>query len=86
MLVNNAASETARSASHTMDTQYLYYFGDLSALIDQLGMSNRLTGYVYLLDSRGRIRWHGSGAPTEDDITSLQAAADELLAARATNA
>lgn len=82
MLVNNVASETARSAGHSMPTQYLYYFGALGDLIDQLGMSNRLTGYVYLLDSQGRIRWHASGKPTEEDKSALAAATMELLSAQ----
>jgi len=32
---------------------------------------NRLVGYVYLLDRRGRVRWHGCGFPERDEVDLL---------------
>ena len=32
---------------------------------------NRLVGYVYLLDRRGRVRWRGCGFPERDEVDLL---------------
>eukprot|EP00887_Chlorella_sp_A99_P006613 scaffold3.g6613.t1 len=65
-----------------MPTTYLFRFGGTGELRSVLQMTNRLTGYVFLLDSRGRLRWRGSGAPDARELQSLLRCTEELLAAQ----
>ena len=81
MLVRNKASEDARTAGHSMRTDFCYYFGD-AAPLEELGMSNALSAYAFLLDAHGRVRWRGSGKPTEDEINTLLQATEQLAAAK----
>jgi ATPase complex subunit ATP10 len=66
-------------ASYAMPATYLYHFGDGEALQAALRMNNRLTGYVYLLDGQGRVRWRGSGKPEERELTAMDKCAEELV-------
>ncbi|GAB2274672.1 hypothetical protein Dimus_009443 [Dionaea muscipula] len=51
--------------------QVVYAFGDHYDFRKQLRILNLLTGYVFLLDKFGRIRWLGFGTATEAEISSL---------------
>ncbi|KAL9261392.1 hypothetical protein AKJ16_DCAP03991 [Drosera capensis] len=51
--------------------QVLYSFGDHYDFRKQLRILNLLTGYVFLLDKFGRIRWQGFGMATEEEISAL---------------
>lgn len=58
----------------------LLYFGeDPSEFRDALRMHNTLTGYVYLLDGIGRVRWAGSGVATEAEAMDMVGFAKELV-------
>ena len=57
----------------------LMYFGDCPDLRDVLRMHNNATGYVFLLDGVGRVRFAGSGNATEDEIETLVGLVKELL-------
>ena len=35
--------------------------------------------YVFLVDSQGRLRWRGSGSPSEKEMQTLLRCTDELL-------
>ena len=35
--------------------------------------------YIYLLDSRGRVRWRGSGTPSPKELQQLLKCGEELL-------
>ena len=37
----------------------LVFIGDTDAICDSLHVTNKLVGHVFLVDSAGRIRWHG---------------------------
>ncbi|KAJ8908253.1 hypothetical protein NDN08_008344 [Rhodosorus marinus] len=41
--------------------------------------SNRLVGYLLLLDREARVRWYGYGAPDESSVHSLQEAANAVV-------
>eukprot|EP00550_Attheya_septentrionalis_P004148 CAMPEP_0198300594 /NCGR_PEP_ID=MMETSP1449-20131203/48797_1 /TAXON_ID=420275 /ORGANISM="Attheya septentrionalis, Strain CCMP2084" /LENGTH=258 /DNA_ID=CAMNT_0044002469 /DNA_START=344 /DNA_END=1120 /DNA_ORIENTATION=+ len=56
----------------------LLYFGDKTEWRDTLRMHNTLTGYVFLLDGMGRVRWAGSGSATENELNTLTSIAKEL--------
>ena len=54
-------------------------FGGLDAeLRRQLGITNVLCAYVFLLDAGARVRWHGSGGASEADVETLARCAEEL--------
>lgn len=39
-----------------------------------------LSRYVFLVDSRGRLRWRGSGNPSAQELQTLLRCTEELLA------
>lgn len=51
---------------------------DLEDFRDSLRMHNVLSGYVFLLDGIGRVRFAGSGEATEEDIESVIQFASDL--------
>lgn len=57
-------------------------FGNSAALRAELGVANRLAGHVFLVDSRGRLRWRGSGEATPPELDSLLACTAQLLVER----
>ena len=59
----------------------LLYFGKntvLESFRDALRMHNVLTGYVFLLDGLGRVRFAGSGVATEEEAARLVRLAQQL--------
>lgn len=46
---------------------------------EPLGMENKHTGYVYLVDAKGRIRWAGCGKAAPGEAESLEVCAEVLL-------
>lgn len=45
----------------------MFWFDHFIEQKQQLGITNRVTGYVYLVDSKGRIRWKVCGEPFEQE-------------------
>lgn len=43
-------------------------------------MHNMYTGYVYLVDGIGRVRWAGSGGGDEEEVANMIRCAKELVA------
>lgn len=56
----------------------LLYFGDCTDFKDVLRMHNNKTGYVFLLDGLGRVRWAASGNATDAELKSLLTLSKEL--------
>ena len=54
------------------------FFGEPSALRRPLGLINRLTCYLTLVDKSGLIRWTASGAATPQELERLFAMVVEL--------
>lgn len=48
--------------------QIVYSFGDHYYFRKELKIMNLLTGYIFLLDNFGRIRWQGFGLATQDEL------------------
>ncbi|GAB4824801.1 hypothetical protein Ancab_007671 [Ancistrocladus abbreviatus] len=63
----------------TLQRQVVYSFGDHYYFRKELKILNLLTGYIFLLDKFGRIRWQGFGMATEEELSSLQACTSFLL-------
>ena len=63
----------------SMPLQYAFHFGDSSSLAHDLAMPNRLTGYVFVLDASGRIRWRDSGTMQDGEGRSMIDAIKRLL-------
>ncbi|PIA54886.1 hypothetical protein AQUCO_00901056v1 [Aquilegia coerulea] len=64
---------------NTLHRQNVYAFGDHYYFRKDLKILNLLTGYIFLLDRFGRIRWQGSGLATEEELSSLLSCATLLL-------
>ncbi|CAI5966677.1 unnamed protein product [Closterium sp. NIES-64] len=57
----------------------VYAFGDTWDFRKKLGIINRLTGYAFLVDGKGRVRWRASGIASDDEVTCLLSTTDKLL-------
>ncbi|KAJ0977784.1 hypothetical protein J5N97_013258 [Dioscorea zingiberensis] len=57
----------------------VYSFGDHYDLRKKLQILNLLTGYIFLLDRLGRVRWQGFGFSTQDEMSSLLSCTSFLL-------
>lgn len=80
MLLNSTKSyNKAHTALSKMSARRVHFFGDEKVATDQLGMSNRLTGYVFLVDEEGRVRWQASGKLMEEEAHSFLKAVRSLL-------
>lgn len=49
----------------------LLYYGDAEEMRDILRMHNIYTGYVFLVDGIGRVRFAGSGEASEEEVEML---------------
>ncbi|KAI3436178.1 hypothetical protein D9Q98_002233 [Chlorella vulgaris] len=67
------------AAKYAFPCRHLHHFGDMQALRSSLHLTNLLTGYVFLIDSRGRLRWRGSGSPTKEELDTLLRCTEQLL-------
>ncbi|KAI4322349.1 hypothetical protein L6164_022053 [Bauhinia variegata] len=63
----------------TLERQMVYSFGDHYYFRKELKILNLLSGYIFLLDQFGRIRWQGSGFATKDELLSLLSCTSLLL-------
>ena len=59
LIVRSGASQGPESTA--LRPCQAFYFGDTERIMQAARMSNRLTGYVFLLDAAGRMRWQASG-------------------------
>ncbi|GKU93944.1 hypothetical protein SLEP1_g7493 [Rubroshorea leprosula] len=62
-----------------LQRQIVYSFGDHYYFRKELKILNLLTGYNFLLDNFGRVRWQGFGLATQDELTSLISCTHLLL-------
>lgn len=73
------AAADASTAGHPPMTEYGFHFGDTREARRELGITNLLTGYVYLVDAAGRVRWRGSGLAEQWEVEAMLDGAAELL-------
>ncbi|CAL4910112.1 unnamed protein product [Urochloa decumbens] len=65
--------------SNNPQKHVVYAFGDHYDFRKKLQIVNLLTGYIYLIDRQGRIRWQGFGSATQEELSSLTASTSILL-------
>ncbi|KAJ6844199.1 uncharacterized protein M6B38_291395 [Iris pallida] len=65
--------------SSSPQKQVVYSFGDNYYLRKELQILNLLTGYIFLLDKSGKIRWQGYGWATEEELSHLLSCTSLLL-------
>ena len=75
----NASRGKEHKAMGEMSMRQVHYFGDESAVTQGLEMNNRLTGYVFVGDNKGRIRWRTTGKLTEPESHSMMQAVRKLV-------
>ena len=66
----------------SLNTWNCLKIGDVAPIRQELGLDNRLVGYVYLLDQEGRVRFRGSGSPTEEELQLLFQVTEECVSER----
>eukprot|EP00638_Chattonella_subsalsa_P003909 CAMPEP_0117751468 /NCGR_PEP_ID=MMETSP0947-20121206/10992_1 /TAXON_ID=44440 /ORGANISM="Chattonella subsalsa, Strain CCMP2191" /LENGTH=235 /DNA_ID=CAMNT_0005569853 /DNA_START=232 /DNA_END=939 /DNA_ORIENTATION=- len=59
------------------DTSFSH-FGETEELRESLGITNRLSGYLYLVDKDGFIRWRGCGRASEQELEHLMRATEQI--------
>ncbi|XP_057483535.1 uncharacterized protein LOC130770203 isoform X1 [Actinidia eriantha] len=62
-----------------LQRQIVYSFGDHYYFRKELKILNLLTGYIFLLDNFGRIRWQGFGLAKQEELSSLLSCTSLLL-------
>ena len=78
---NSFAKQQATTTTTTDEHETtLLFFGSEcpNEFRDTLRMHNTMTGYVFLLDGLGRVRWAGSGSAENDEVDKLIQYAKEL--------
>jgi hypothetical protein len=59
--------------------RFLMHFGNETLLKDCLRMHNTLTGYVFVLDGIGRVRFAGSGKASPEELLDMETCINGLL-------
>ena len=55
-----------------------FAFGGIKEFADKLDIPNVFTGYVFLIDNKGRVRWRGCGLAKPEEIKTLIKCAELL--------
>eukprot|EP00804_Cyclotella_cryptica_P022778 CCRYP_005006-RB/>CCRYP_005006-RB protein AED:0.16 eAED:0.16 QI:86/1/1/1/0.75/0.6/5/464/357 len=71
-------SGTRKNVPEEDHERTLLYYGDAGEMRDILRMHNIYTGYVFLVDGIGRVRWAGSGEGSEEEVQNMIDFAREL--------
>ena len=67
---STAAHRTAGDGKDRAGTP-LFTFGDSYDWRKEMGISNRLTAYLYLIDSSRRVRWEACGPASPQEVGDL---------------
>ena len=59
----------------------LVHFGTEAYFKDFMRMHNTLTGYIYVLDGIGRVRWVGSGKASSEELDEIKRCVKNILPA-----
>ena len=79
VLINSKRPEFATCDGQRKAVQHASYFGDVKHAAESLGMPNRLSGYVFVVDAEGRIRWRESGKMLDGQGDGLVDAVQTLI-------
>mmetsp|Transcript_16180 Transcript_16180/g.45087 ORF Transcript_16180/g.45087 Transcript_16180/m.45087 type:complete len:279 (+) Transcript_16180:129-965(+) len=83
MILRGGALASAAAPKPALPTTTVFHFGDTRSARKMLGITNLLTGYVYLVDPQGRVRWRGCGTAEQWELEALLQGATELLTSTA---
>ncbi|CAN0916554.1 hypothetical protein LINGRAHAP2_LOCUS29771 [Linum grandiflorum] len=78
-LLLRTMKKSSVNTSQELQKQVAYSFGDHYDFRKELKILNLLTGYIYLLDKFGKIRWQGFGSATQEEMSSLLSCTSLLL-------
>ncbi|KGN46910.2 hypothetical protein Csa_020683 [Cucumis sativus] len=79
LLLRLMRKSSGNAQNDSLQRQIVYSFGDHYYFRKELKILNLLTGYVFLVDKLGRIRWQGFGLATQEEVSSLLSCASLLL-------
>ncbi|WMV55843.1 hypothetical protein MTR67_049228 [Solanum verrucosum] len=79
LLLRMMRKSNPHESKDVLHRQIVYSFGDHYYFRKELKILNLLTGYMFLVDKFGRIRWQGSGLATEEELSSLLSCTSFLL-------
>ncbi|XP_042510635.1 uncharacterized protein LOC122086028 isoform X2 [Macadamia integrifolia] len=79
LLLRIMRKSNADEKNNALQRQFVYSFGDHYYFRKELKILNLLTGYIFLLDKFGRIRWQGFGLATKEELVSLLSCTSLLL-------
>lgn len=67
------------STSHDRIPFKLFKYGSLNSQLLSMGnISNKLVGYIWLLDNQGRIRWVATGNATDQELSTMRKIVQQL--------
>ncbi|KAI0077371.1 hypothetical protein K474DRAFT_1661807 [Panus rudis PR-1116 ss-1] len=78
-LVSLFTSSIRKAIPESQWGHYLVSSQNMDYIRDDLGMTNRHIGYVYLIDQACRVRWAGCADPKPEEIEALKACTGVLL-------
>ncbi|CAN6439345.1 unnamed protein product [Victoria cruziana] len=79
MLLRVMKKSSTGEGSLSLKRETVYFFGDHYYFRKELHILNLLTGYIFLLDRFGKIRWQGFGLATKEEASSLLSCTYQLL-------
>ncbi|XP_058110352.1 uncharacterized protein LOC131253395 isoform X2 [Magnolia sinica] len=79
LLLRTMRKSSTDASNYALQRQIVYSFGDHYYFRKELKILNLLTGYVFLLDRFGRIRWQGFGSATQEEVSFLLSSTSLLL-------
>ncbi|KAL1345524.1 hypothetical protein HN51_019250 [Arachis hypogaea] len=68
-----------QESNDALQKHMVFKFGDHYYFRKELHILNLLTGYIFLLDNFGRVRWQGFGSATKDELSYLVSCTSSLL-------
>ncbi|KAL2612365.1 hypothetical protein R1flu_024057 [Riccia fluitans] len=78
-LLLKSMSSSVLSTGSQPPERTLYAFGDSYYFRKELGIPNMLSGYVFLVDTKGRVRWCASGFATAEELASMISCIERFL-------
>lgn len=79
LLLRIVQGSSQREGNDALERKVVYAFGDTYEFRKVLGVPNLLSGYVFLVDRKGRVRWRASGMATKEELESMTSCTTRLL-------
>lgn len=79
LLLRTMRGSESSDAVKELERKVVYAFGDTYEFRKVLRIPNLLSGYVFLVDRKGRVRWRASGMATKEELESMATCTTRLL-------